>query len=75
MVSDGKEIGHGAGDEQAMGVLIEAAVADLGEAEHPFDDANDVLDPAAHAAIDAIFPRGAAAGERYDADSMKLVNG
>ena len=33
-----------------------------------------VLTPAARAAIDAVFPIGAAAGERYDADGMKLVN-
>jgi aryl-alcohol dehydrogenase-like predicted oxidoreductase len=32
------------------------------------------LTPAARAAIDAVFPIGAAAGERYDADGMKLVN-
>jgi aryl-alcohol dehydrogenase-like predicted oxidoreductase len=32
------------------------------------------LDAAARAALDAIFPRGAAAGERYDADSLKLVD-
>ena len=33
-----------------------------------------VLAPAARAAIDAVFPIGAAEGERYDADGMKLVN-
>jgi aryl-alcohol dehydrogenase-like predicted oxidoreductase len=33
-----------------------------------------VLDAAACAAIDAVFPIGAAAGERYDADGMKHVN-
>jgi aryl-alcohol dehydrogenase-like predicted oxidoreductase len=33
-----------------------------------------VLDAAARAALDAAFPRGAAAGERYDPDAMKLVN-
>jgi aryl-alcohol dehydrogenase-like predicted oxidoreductase len=32
------------------------------------------LTPALCAAIDAVFPLGAAAGERYDADGMKLVN-
>lgn len=39
MVSDDEEVGQGASDEQAMGVLFEAAVADLGESEHPLDDA------------------------------------
>jgi aryl-alcohol dehydrogenase-like predicted oxidoreductase len=33
-----------------------------------------MLDPATLAAIDAVFPIGAAAGERYDADSMKQVD-
>jgi aryl-alcohol dehydrogenase-like predicted oxidoreductase len=32
-----------------------------------------VLDEAARAALDAAFPMGAAAGERYDADGMKQV--
>ncbi len=33
-----------------------------------------VLGDATRAALDALFAKGAAAGERYDADSMKLVN-
>jgi aryl-alcohol dehydrogenase-like predicted oxidoreductase len=33
-----------------------------------------VLSPETRAAIDAVFPVGAAAGERYDADGMQLVN-
>jgi aryl-alcohol dehydrogenase-like predicted oxidoreductase len=33
-----------------------------------------VLDGTTRAALDALFAKGAAAGERYDADSMKLVN-
>jgi aryl-alcohol dehydrogenase-like predicted oxidoreductase len=33
-----------------------------------------VLDPATRAAIDAIFPPGAARGARYDAESMKLID-
>jgi aryl-alcohol dehydrogenase-like predicted oxidoreductase len=33
-----------------------------------------VLSAAARAAIDAVFPIGAAEGERYDADGMKLVD-
>jgi aryl-alcohol dehydrogenase-like predicted oxidoreductase len=32
-----------------------------------------VLDEAARTALDAVFPMGAAAGERYDADGMKQV--
>src|SRR5271165_324984 len=33
-----------------------------------------ILTGATRAAIEALFPLGAAAGERYDADGMKLVN-
>ena len=33
-----------------------------------------VLGGATRTALDALFPKGAAAGERYDADSMKLIN-
>ena len=35
---------QGTGDEQAMGVLLKTAVADLGEVEHAFDDPEGVLD-------------------------------
>lgn len=54
-VPDDEEIGQRAGDEQAMGILVEATVADLGEAEHPLDDADDVLDLAAHAGLGAVL--------------------
>jgi hypothetical protein len=33
-----EQIGQGAGDEQAMGVLCEPAIAYLGEGEHPLND-------------------------------------
>jgi hypothetical protein len=42
------EIGQGAGDEQAMGVLGQAAIAHLDEAEHTLDHADRVLDLGAH---------------------------
>ncbi len=42
------EIGQRAGDEQAMGVLGQAAIAHLDEAEHPLDHADRVLDLGAH---------------------------
>jgi hypothetical protein len=33
-----------------------------------------VLTPATRTAVDAVFSMGAAVGERYDAEGMKLVN-
>jgi hypothetical protein len=38
-----EQIGQGAGDEQAMGVLYELAIAYLGEAEHPLNDLDRML--------------------------------
>ena len=60
---------------QGPGVVPIPGTRSLKRLEENAAGADIVLDPAARAAIDAIFPRGAAAGERYDADSMKLVNG
>jgi aryl-alcohol dehydrogenase-like predicted oxidoreductase len=60
---------------QGPGVVPIPGTRSLKRLEENASGADIVLDAAARAAIDAIFPRGAAAGERYDADSMKLVNG
>jgi hypothetical protein len=38
-----EQIGQGAGDEQAMGVLCEPAIAYLGEGEHPLNDPDRML--------------------------------
>ena len=38
-----EQIVQGAGDEQAMGVLCEPAIAYLGEAEHPLNDPDRML--------------------------------
>ena len=40
-----EQIGQRAGDEQAVGILLQPAVAHLGEAEHPLDDADRMFDP------------------------------
>jgi aryl-alcohol dehydrogenase-like predicted oxidoreductase len=60
---------------QGPGVVPIPGTRSLKRLEENAAGADLVLDAAARAAIDAAFPRGAAAGERYDADSMKLVNG
>ena len=60
---------------QGPGVVPIPGTRSLKRLEENAAGADIELDAAARAAIDAIFPRGAAAGERYDADSMKLVNG
>jgi hypothetical protein len=43
MAARHEQIGERAGDEQAPRVLVEPAVADLGEAEHALDDEERVL--------------------------------
>jgi hypothetical protein len=40
-----EEVGQCAGDDEAMPVLRQAAVAHLSEAEHPLEHANRVFDP------------------------------
>ena len=37
MAARHEQIGQRAGDEQAMEVLVQSAIAHLGKAEHPFD--------------------------------------
>ncbi len=49
------QIGLRAGDEQAMGVLLKTAVADLGEVEHAFDDPEGVLNPTTNVGLHAIL--------------------
>src|SRR5664279_5442757 len=48
VVTSHEQVGERAGHEQAMGVLVQAPIADLGEAEHPLDHADGVLDLGAH---------------------------
>ena len=45
MAPRNEQIGERAGHQQAMGVLLEPAIAHLGKAEDPFDDPDRVLDP------------------------------
>ena len=40
-----EQIGQRAGHQQAMGVLAQPAIANLGKAEHPLDDPDRVFDP------------------------------
>ena len=40
-----EQIGQRAGHDQAVSVLLEPAIAHLGEAEHPLDDPNRMFDP------------------------------
>src|SRR6059036_3489109 len=48
MAAHHEQVGKRTGHEQAMGVLGQAAIADLREAEHPFDDADGMLDLGPH---------------------------
>ena len=50
-----EQIGQRAGHEQAMGVLLQPAIAHLGKAEHPLDDPDRMLDPGPHFGFGAIF--------------------
>ena len=59
---------------QGPGVIPIPGTRNLKRLEENAAAVDIVLDAAARAAIDAAFPRGAAAGERYDADAMKLVD-
>jgi hypothetical protein len=40
-----EQIGECAGDNEAMSVLFEPAIAHLGKAEHPLDDPDRMFDP------------------------------
>jgi hypothetical protein len=50
-----EQIGQCAGHQQAMRVLLQAAVAHLGEAEYPLDDPDRMLDPRPHFRLGAVF--------------------
>ena len=43
-----EQIGQRAGHEQTMGVFLQPAIAQLGKAEHPLDDADRMFDPGPH---------------------------
>jgi aryl-alcohol dehydrogenase-like predicted oxidoreductase len=59
---------------QGPGVIPIPGTRRISRLEENAAGADIVLDAAACAAIGAVFPIGAAAGERYDADGMKHVN-
>src|SRR6202007_2856624 len=56
MAARHEQIGQRASHEQAMGVLLQSAIAHLGKAEHPLDDADRMLDPGPHSGLGAVFP-------------------
>ena len=45
MAAANEQVGQRAGHQQAMGVLVEAATAQLGKAEDSLDDGDRMLDP------------------------------
>ena len=55
MASRHKQIGQSAGDQQTVGVLVEPAIAHLGEAEHPLDDPDRLFDPGPDLRLGPIF--------------------
>ena len=50
-----EQIGQRVDHDQAVGVLLQPAVAHLGEAEHPLDDADRMFDPGPHVGLGTIF--------------------
>jgi hypothetical protein len=55
MAARHEQIGQCAGDDEAMCVLFEPAIADLGKAEHPLDDPDCMFDPRPHFRLGTIF--------------------
>src|SRR6516164_4615138 len=55
MASRHEQIGQSAGDQQTVGVLVEPAIAHLGEAEHPLDDPDRMFDPGPDLRLGPIF--------------------
>src|SRR2546423_9717633 len=45
MAAHREQIGQRTGHEEAMRVLLQPAVAQLGKAEHPLDDPDDMFNP------------------------------
>src|SRR5262252_4585395 len=50
-----EQIGKRAGDNEAMSVLFEPAIAHLGKAEHPLDDPDGMLDFGPHLRFGAVL--------------------
>src|SRR5688572_17875480 len=55
MRSDNEQIGERAGDEEAVRVLLQAAVTHLLEAEYALDHAEHVLDSRTHSGLRAVL--------------------
>src|SRR5882762_6969265 len=56
VVAGDEQIGQRAGDEEPIGILRDAAVAHLGEAEHALDDPDRVLDAGADSRARTVDP-------------------
>ena len=50
-----EQIGQCAGDKQAMGVLLQSAIAHLGKTKQPLDDADRMFNPGSHFGLGTIF--------------------
>ena len=50
-----EQICQRAGDEQAMRVFLQPAIAHLGKAEHPLDDPDRMFDPGPHFGLGTVF--------------------
>ena len=55
MAARHEQVGQRAGDQQAMAVLVQPAIAQLGKTEHPLDDPDRVFDPGPHLGFGAVF--------------------
>ena len=50
-----EQIGQRAGYQHSVGVLLQPAIAHLGEAEHRLDDADRMFNPGPHFGLGAVF--------------------
>jgi hypothetical protein len=50
-----EQIGQRTGHQQAMGVLLQPAVAHLGKAQYPLDDPDRMFDPGPYFGFGAVF--------------------
>ena len=55
MAAHCEQIGQRTGHEEAMGVLLQPAIAHLGKAEHPLDDPDHMFNPGPHFGLGAVF--------------------
>ena len=71
MAAHDEQIGQRSGHQQAMRVLRQTAIAQLGKAEHPLDDSDRMFNPGPHFGLVRFFsrarhhrqPRGGGSGD------------